>query len=156
MNETTGSAKGSEAVDEARDLIDRLQLAPHPEGGWFRETWRAEASGGERAGGTAILFLLRSGERSHWHRVDAAELWLWHAGAPLTLSIADAAGEVAARQLGGDLASGGKPQLLVPAGQWQSAEANAGWALVSCVVVPGFRFEGFELAPPGWKPDATV
>jgi hypothetical protein len=136
--------------DEAKAIIDRLQLAPHPEGGWYRETWRASGEG--RAAGTAILFLLEAGRRSHWHRVDADELWLWHAGAPLTLSIEDEAGAVADFRLGGDVAEGDGPQRLVPANRWQAAEAGAGWTLVSCVVVPGFDFAGFELAPPGWSP----
>ena len=95
---------------------------------------------------TAILFLLDTGERSHWHRVDAAELWLWHAGSPLLLHIEDEE-EVTTHQLGPDA-----PQALVPAHGWQSAEAPIGWALVTCVVTPGFEFSGFELAPPGWSP----
>ena len=142
--------------DEAKAIIDRLRLAPHPEGGWYRETWRSTGrAGGEgRAAGTAILFLLEAGGKSHWHRVDADELWLWHAGAPLTLSIEDEAGAIADFRLGGDVALGYEPQRLVPASRWQAADAGAGWALVSCVVVPGFDFAGFELAPPGWAPAA--
>lgn len=132
----------------ARDLIDRLRLSPHPEGGHYRETVRLPAAPGARAAMTAILFLLDAGERSHWHRVDAAELWLWHAGAPLSLSI----GRAAPVLLGGDVAAGQVPQALVPADAWQAAEAAQGWALVSCVVAPGFDFAGFTLAPPGWMP----
>jgi len=128
--------------DAARALIARHRLAPHPEGGWYRETWRAAAPRGERAGGTAILFLLEAGQRSHWHKVDADELWFWHAGAPLDLRIGDAI-----VTLGPD-----DPQALVPVGAWQAAEAKAGWTLVSCVVVPGFEFSGFTLAPEGWEP----
>jgi uncharacterized protein len=139
-------------LDEARAIIDRLGLTPHPEGGWYRETWRAEAVPGERAGGTAIHFLLDAGQRSHWHRVDAAEVWLWHAGAPLELLIADDAGAIETVVLGGDVIQGQVPQALVPAHRWQSTEARQGWGLVSCVVVPGFDFAGFELAPPGWAP----
>jgi predicted cupin superfamily sugar epimerase len=132
----------------ARDLIERLGLAPHPEGGHYRETVRLPAGAGERSAMTAILFLLDTGERSHWHKVDAAELWLWHAGAPLSLAI----GRDAPLLLGGDVAAGQQPQALVPADAWQSAAATRGWALVSCVVAPGFDFAGFVLAPPGWAP----
>ncbi|MEI9850823.1 MAG: cupin domain-containing protein [Sphingomonas sp.] len=138
--------------DEARAIIDRLKLAPHPEGGWYRETWRADGVPGARAGGTAIHFLLEHGERSHWHRVDAAEIWLWHAGSALALLIEDADGAIESIRLGGDALAGCAPQGLVPAGRWQATEAREGWALVSCVVVPGFEFAGFELAPPGWSP----
>ncbi len=138
---------------DARTIIDALELTPHPEGGWFRETWRATAREGERAAGTAILFLLEEGQRSHWHRVDADEIWLWHGGAPLDLHIADEAGDDwATIRLGGDVLGGYAPQGLVPANRWQAAHASAGWALVSCTVVPGFEFAGFELAPQGWDP----
>ncbi len=140
---------------DAAALIAELGLAPHPEGGWYRETWRESPSQeGGRGHATAIYFLLEAGRRSHWHRVDAAELWLFHAGAPLALSIAaDEAGPVETILLGTDVAGGARPQGLVPAGWWQSAEARDGWALVSCVVAPGFEFAGFELAPAGWAPD---
>ena len=141
-------------ADAAEAMIAALGLAPHPEGGWYRETWRAEAGEGERAGGTAILFLLEAGQRSHWHRVDAAELWLWHAGSPLAVLVEQENGAVQEYALGGDVADGYQPQCLVPASRWQSTEARAGWALVSCVVVPGFEFSGFELAAPGWAPGA--
>lgn len=138
---------------DAEAIIEALDLTPHPEGGWYRETWRASAAPGVRAGGTAILFLLRAGERSHWHRVDADELWLWQAGAPLRLEVAaDDAGPVAAQRLGGDIAAGAALQAVVPAGAWQAAASLGGWTLVSCVVVPGFDFAGFELAAPGWAP----
>ncbi|MBA16751.1 MAG: cupin [Sphingomonas sp.] len=140
-------------MDTAREIIERLELAPHPEGGWYRETWRAAAPPGARAGGTAILFLLEEGQRSHWHRVDADEIWLWHAGHPLDLHIADdAATTWRTTRLGGDVIGGYAPQCLVPASRWQATEANAGWGLVSCTVTPGFDFAGFELAPPGWQP----
>ena len=136
-------------------IIERLRLAPHPEGGWYRETWRADAPTSKRAGATAILFLLEAGQRSHWHRVDAAELWLWHAGAPLRLLTAPGdAGPIAAATLGPDVLAGHAPQALVPPHHWQAAEAAAGWALVSCVVAPGFDFGGFTLAPEGWAPHA--
>jgi len=139
----------------AAEIIARLDLQPHPEGGWYRETWRAEAPPGARANATAIHFLLEAHQRSHWHRVDAAELWLWHAGSALTLSIApDDAAPVRRVRLGPDVPAGDAPQALVPPGHWQAAEPCGGWTLVSCVVSPGFEFAGFELAPPGWEPAA--
>jgi len=130
-------------MSDAQALIARHGLTPHPEGGWYRETWRAAAASGERAAGTAILFLLEQGQRSHWHKVDADELWLWHAGASIELKI------------GGDVTTldAAAPQAIVPADAWQAAHAPDGWALVSCVVVPGFDFAGFQLAPPGWEPN---
>jgi len=121
-------------------MIALLGLEPHPEGGHYRQTFRAPDQ--PRGASTAIYFLLKAGERSHWHKVDADELWFWHAGAPLELRIGDAV-----VTLGPD-----DPQALVPAGAWQAAEAKAGWTLVSCVVVPGFEFSGFTLAPEGWEP----
>ena len=134
-------------------IIDALRLAPHPEGGWFRETWRAEAPPGRRAGATAILYLLEQGQRSHWHKVDATELWLFHAGSPLRLALAAGdAGPVRTARLGADPLAGEQPQLRVEPGEWQSADADLGWALVSCIVTPGFEFSGFTLAPPGWAP----
>lgn len=135
-----------------KQIIAALGLAPHPEGGWYRETWRAPATDGARAAGTAIHFLLEAGQRSHWHRVDADELWLWHAGAPLALHIEAISGAIGTVMLGGDVLGGEEPQARVPAGRWQAAEAGAGWTLVTCIVVPGFDFAGFELAPPGWSP----
>lgn len=132
----------------AEDIIRRLDLQPHPEGGWYRQTWAGPLVDG-RASGTAILFLLQAGERSHWHRVDADEIWLWHAGAPLVLSM----GEAAAREhrLGSDVLAGDMVQVVVPKGWWQAARSTGAWTLVSCTVSPGFRFEGFELAPSGWE-----
>lgn len=152
-------------TDDARAIIDRLALVRHPEGGWYRETWRAaiaadgpagRASDGAaqpRAGGTAILFLLEQDERSHWHKVDAAELWFWHAGAPLTLmTAATDAGPVASVTLGADILAGQSSQAIVPPHHWQAAVTRGGWALVSCVVVPAFDFAGFTLADPDWAP----
>jgi len=137
-------------MSTAADLIARLDLQPHPEGGWYRETWRSEAVLADgRAAGTAILFLLEEGQRSHWHRVDAEELWIFQAGTPLRL-LTSAEGATVETRLGAD--PGQAPQHLVRTNEWQSAEADAGWTLVACVVSPGFRFEGFELAPPGWAP----
>ncbi|MDE2563420.1 MAG: cupin domain-containing protein [Sphingomonadales bacterium] len=142
---------------QAQQLIDAFGLSPHPEGGHFRETWRSPADEGRRGASTAILFLLASGERSHWHRVDADEIWLWHGGDVLTLSLAKHdAGPVEQATLGGDPMGGGQVQGVVPAGWWQAAEPVAGgthgYVLVSCIVAPAFDFAGFELAPPGWAP----
>jgi predicted cupin superfamily sugar epimerase len=123
-------------------IIDSLGMAPHPEGGHFVETWRGPDRGDGRATATAIYFLLRAGERSHWHRVDADEIWLHHLGSPLRLSI-----DETDHLLGPD-----QPQILVPAHAWQAAEPTGEFTLVSCIVVPGFEFTGFELAPPGWQP----
>jgi predicted cupin superfamily sugar epimerase len=137
----------------ARELIDALGLQPHPEGGWYRETWRAAAGEDGRAAGTAIHFLLEEGQASHWHRVDAAEIWLFHAGGSLALSTsASDTGPVRTVRLGNDVLAGEVPQHVIPAGAWQAARADRGWALLSCIVVPGFTFEGFTLAPPGWAP----
>lgn len=136
--------------------IEVLGLQPHPEGGWFGETWRDPDRDGQRGAGTAIHFLLREGESSHWHTVDATEVWLHHAGGPLELRIAPTdEGPVTTVVLGPDLAGGERPQAVVPAGAWQAARPLAGAALVSCTVAPAFRFEGFVLAPPGWEPGPT-
>jgi predicted cupin superfamily sugar epimerase len=137
----------------AAEMIAALGLAPHPEGGWYRETWRAETSlPGGRAVATSILFLLEAGQRSHWHRVDAGELWLFQAGAPLALSVASGGQAAQSVTLGPDPLAGQTPQHLVPPRAWQSAQAGAGWSLAGCLVAPGFEFAGFELAPPGWSP----
>ena len=131
----------------AEAIIMRLGLQPHPEGGWYRQTWVGPEVAG-RPSGTAILFLLKAGERSHWHRVDADEIWLWHAGAPLILSM----GETSAREhrLGPGVLEGDLVQAVVPAGWWQAARSTGDWSLVSCTVSPGFRFAGFDLAALGW------
>lgn len=144
-------------MDSAARLIEQLGLAAHPEGGWYRETWRGEAGPDGRARGTAIVFLLRAGEASHWHTVDAAELWIWQAGDPVELRLA-AADDAPARAviLGADVAAGQALQGLVAPGEWQAArgaeEPVHGYSLVTCVVVPGFDFAGFRLAAPGWEP----
>ncbi|NPD15599.1 cupin domain-containing protein [Xinfangfangia sp. D13-10-4-6] len=135
------------AANVATKLIAQLGLQPHPEGGWYRETWRGPAREG-RSVGSAILFLLRAGERSHWHRVDADEIWHWHAGAPLQILMGER--RAATQILGPDVLAGQQCQLIVPAGWWQSAETSGAWSLMSCTVSPGFRFEGYELAPVGW------
>ncbi len=145
--------------DSAAALIEQLGLIAHPEGGWYRETWRGEPGPDGRASGTAIIFLLRAGESSHWHTVDAAELWLWQAGDPLELRLSDDdAGPVRSVILGSDVAAGQQLQGLVTPHQWQATrpigEPRHGYSLVSCVVVPGFEFAGFTLAPEGWEPGA--
>jgi len=136
----------------AAEIIRQLGLIPHPEGGHYRETFRdAATDGAGRAASTAIYFLLREGELSRWHRVDAAEAWHWYAGAPLALTMADAAGRRETR-LGPDLAAGERPQAVVPAGAWQQAASLGAWTLAGCTVAPGFQFSGFEMAPPGFEP----
>jgi predicted cupin superfamily sugar epimerase len=138
----------------AGTLIARLGMRPHPEGGHYVETWRAAADDGARPAGSAILFLLQAGERSAWHRVDAAEIWHFHAGDPLELSLAAASGDLPAERhvLGSEILEGQRPQIVVPADDWQSARTLGSWTLVGCTVSPAFRFETFELAPPGWEP----
>ena len=135
----------------AADVIRLLDLAPHPEGGHFRETFRDARLENGRAMSTAIYFLLARGERSHWHRIDAVEMWHYYAGAPLTLRIAQA-GAPHAITLGPDVAHGEQPQAIVPAGAWQAAESSGDWTLVGCTVAPGFEFAHFEMAPKGWSP----
>ena len=144
-------------MPDAKDLIRRLELQPHPEGGWYRETWRGAAGADGRAIGTAILFLLEAHQRSHWHRVDADELWIWQLGDPLALLTAEDDDATVKRTiLGSSVASGQMLQSVVSKMAWQAAEPLAnvqnGFTLVSCVVTPGFQFDGFELATPGWSP----
>jgi predicted cupin superfamily sugar epimerase len=134
----------------ADEIIARLGLQPHPEGGHFREMYRAADT--PRGASTAIYFLLKAGERSHWHRVDADEIWHHYAGAPLDLSLSDDGKTVRHLRLGSDLAIGELPQGVVPRNVWQAARSLGHWTLVGCTVAPAFRFEGFELAPPGWAP----
>ena len=140
----------------AQEIIEQLGLESHPEGGFFRETWRDAPSGGGRGAGTAIYFLLTRDRVTHWHRVDAAELWHFYAGAPVALAVcADGVGSEE-RVLGSDLAAGERPQLLVPPGAWQRARSLGDWTLVGCTVSPAFEFERFELAPPGWEPGGST
>jgi hypothetical protein len=136
---------------ETKRIAERLGLDPHPEGGWYRETWRDHADGGGRGACTSIYFLLEPGGRSHWHRVDATEIWLHQAGGGLTLRT-ERGGQVSETRLGPDFMSGDHLQAVVEPGQWQAAEAGDRWVLVACVVAPAFEFSGFELAPPGWGP----
>jgi uncharacterized protein len=138
---------------DAAEVIRLLDLAPHPEGGHFRETFRdpcCDARG--RPASTAIYFLLSRGERSHWHRVDAVEIWHWHAGAPLALERVPRQGQIERMTLGVDLVAGHRPQAVVPVQVWQAAQTLGDWTLVGCTVAPGFQFSGFELAPPEWSP----
>ncbi|MEO0702697.1 MAG: cupin domain-containing protein [Pseudomonadota bacterium] len=132
----------------ADEIIAQLGLTPHPEGGHYRQTWVEDPADG-RPAGTAIYFLLKADERSHWHRVDATEIWHYYAGAPLILSLAETeTGPATDHTLTPDLTQGA-PQLIVPKRHWQAARTTGDYTLVGCTVSPGFRFEGFELAPPG-------
>jgi len=149
----------SEPATTAAALIGRLGLVPHPEGGWYRELWRADAPAGERAAATSIHFLLEAHQASQWHKVDATEIWLWHSGDPLLLSLAscEAGGPIREVRLGPDVLAGEAPQQVIAPGKWQAASplpGPAGFTLVSCIVSPGFDFAGFTLAPRGWAPGA--
>ena len=135
----------------AAAIIAKLGLKPHPEGGHYRETFRDSHEVNGRAASTAILFLLARSERSHWHRIDAVEIWHYHAGAPLKLEIVDGTTEQIIR-LGADIHADEVPQVTVPARAWQAAESTGDWTLVGCTVAPGFSFDGFELAPVDWTP----
>jgi uncharacterized protein len=139
-------------MTEADQIIAALGLAPHPEGGYFRETFRDPEPAGGRAHSTAIYFLLKAGEVSRWHRVDAVEMWHWHAGAPMLLAIAPPEGAAQTLRLGPAVLDGERPQGMVPSGHWQQAWSLGSWTLVGCTVSPGFEFRGFELAPPGFEP----
>lgn len=152
----TDAVAPPESALDAEAIIAALDLKPHPEGGHYRETFRDEpAPAGSheepnltvRPAATAIYLLLRAGEVSRWHAVDAAELWLWHAGAPLELQIAPPGEQPSARRLGFDLAEGVTPQAVVPARHWQRARSLGAWTLVTCTVAPGFLFDRFRLAP---------
>jgi hypothetical protein len=136
----------------AAEVIRLLELKPHPEGGHYRETFRDPKEIDGRSTGTAIYYLLDIGETSEWHRCDAAEIWHHYAGAPLVISVSPNGHDASAHHLGSDLAAGQRPQFVVPAGCWQSATSLGAWTLVGCTVAPGFSFEGFEMAPPGWRP----
>jgi len=136
----------------AEQIIAELGLHPHPEGGHFRETFRAAAPDGGRGASTAIYYLLREGEESHWHRVDAAEVWHWYAGAPLTVGISEDGRQIVTYHLGPSVLGGERPQLVVPKDAWQWARSTGAWTLVGCTVAPAFEFGGFEMAPSGWKP----
>ncbi|MEL7486976.1 MAG: cupin domain-containing protein [Pseudomonadota bacterium] len=136
----------------AKDIIAELDLAPHPEGGWYRETFRDAAPEGARAASTAIYYLLEAGDVSAWRRVDAAEVWHFYAGDPLVLTISENGHDARSVILGLDFATGARPQRVVPPGAWQTAETLGRWTLVGCTVAPGFEYGRFELAPPDWRP----
>jgi predicted cupin superfamily sugar epimerase len=136
----------------AAEVIRLLDLQPHPEGGWYRETFRDAAGPDGRARSTTIYYLLEAGQRSHWHRVDAVETWHFYTGAPLALHVAPPGGAAETFMLGANLAAGERPQIVVPDGWWQAAQSLGAYSLVGCTVAPGFAFSGFELAPPGWEP----
>lgn len=141
-------------MNSSAEIIATLGLKPHPEGGWYAETFR-DATGGSRGHSTAIYFLLEEDQLSAWHRVrDAAEAWHFYAGAPLALSMWEDGGAVVEQVLGIELAAGERPQIIVPAGWWQSARSLGEWTLVGCTVAPGFDFAAFELASPDWRPGA--
>lgn len=143
-------------MSKAQEIIAQLDLQPHPEGGYFRETWRADTAEGERARATTVLFLLEQGQRSHWHKVDATEIWLFQAGDPLELSFAaDDDGPVNSVLLGADVLAGQSVEHVLAPQEWQAArpaDGPAGYSLVTCVVSPGFEFAGFTLAEPDWAP----
>ncbi|MEP3638989.1 MAG: cupin domain-containing protein [Paracoccaceae bacterium] len=133
----------------AQQIIDHLGLNPHPEGGYYRQTWVAD--GPDRPSGTCIYFLLKAGQKSHWHKVDATEIWLYHAGAPLILSLSPSDQGPAQDHLLTPILLEGAPQIIVPKDHWQAAQSTGDWTLVSCTVSPGFQFEGFTLADPGFE-----
>jgi predicted cupin superfamily sugar epimerase len=146
------AGQSPQPAPSAAEIIARLELKPHPEGGYYRETFRdsrVDADG--RSASTAIYFLLARHERSHWHRIDAVEVWHYYAGSVLTLEIADDRGARLVR-LGPDLAAGEQPQAIVPPHAWQAASTTGDWTLVGCTVAPGFDLATFELAPKGWEP----
>ncbi len=143
------------ATATAGEVIAELGMQPHPEGGYFVEIFRDRPSTGERGSVTSIYFLLKSGEISRWHRVDAIEVWHWYAGAPLKISIAELEGVPPKEHLlGSNVLAGARPQVVVPANAWQSARTLGDWTLVGCTVAPAFEYAGFELAPEGWEPEA--
>lgn len=139
-------------MSRAREIIEMLGMQPHPEGGWYVETYRDVDGPDGRARSTAIYYLLEAGQRSHWHRVDALEVWHWHAGSPLELGISEDGQTSRTLRLGPDVTGGERPQGIVPTGVWQSARSTGDWTLVGCTVAPGFEFSGFEMAPESWEP----
>ena len=136
----------------ADDVIRILKMAPHPEGGHFVETFRDSCEDSDRPRSTAIYYLLGRNERSHWHRIDSAEIWHYYAGSPLELEISKNGSDSTQIRLGPNLAAGERPQGIVPPGAWQAANSCGAWTLVGCTVAPGFEFESFELAAPDWRP----
>ena len=141
-------------MKSAEEIIARLGLAPHPEGGHFRETYRDPEGVNGRAHSTAIYYLLKEGEASHWHRVDAVETWHWYAGAPLRLRVSPDGKNIRDYLLSNDLFADHTPQVIVPKDAWQAARPTGAWTLVGCTVAPGFEFDGFEMAPDNWEPQS--
>lgn len=135
----------------AKDIVDLLGLEPHPEGGWYKQMF-ADTASGERPYSTAIYYLLEGGPAGRWHRVDSAEVWHYYAGAPLRLTISPDGVATSEQILGQDLFDGQRPQIVIPRGEWQSAQSLGNWTLVGCTVAPGFDFKYFEMAEEGWKP----
>jgi len=138
-------------MPSAKDIIEKLGMDRHPEGGWYVQTFADEIDG-SRAVSTAIYYLLEAGDKSHWHRIDAVEIWHFYAGAPLELSISPDGKWTEMLMLGADVIGGELPQIIVPKGHWQSAQSTGDWTLVGCTVAPGFEFSGFEMAPDAWQP----
>ncbi|WP_420334706.1 cupin domain-containing protein [Roseibium sp.] len=139
----------------ADEVVSLLKMQPHPEGGYYVETFRDEVTDENgRAASTLIYFLLPDGIVSRWHKVDAVETWHWYGGAPLELSISTDGVQREDLRLGNNLAAGERPQGIVPRDGWQQARSLGAWTLVGCTVAPGFQFEGFEMAPDGWEPTA--
>jgi uncharacterized protein len=134
------------------EVVRLLDLDPHPEGGYFRQTFRDPRMVAERAASTAIYYLLGIDDVSGWHRVDAVEVWHFYAGAPLVITVSENRHDTSSHHLGPDLTRGQRPQFVVPAGWWQAAASLGVWTLVGCTVAPGIEYSGFELAPPGWRP----
>ncbi len=149
-----GGATSSKSMT-ADEVIAKLGLSPHPEGGYFLEAFKDDHAPGGRAASTAIYYLLRAGQKSAWHRVDAAEVWHYYAGAALELCISSRSEPSQPHMLGSDITNGERPQIVVPRGAWQSARSTGEWTLVGCTVAPGFEFEFFELAPAGWAPKTS-
>jgi predicted cupin superfamily sugar epimerase len=140
---------------DAERLIELLGLQPHPEGGWWAQTWRGPSDASHRPQATAIVYLLRAADRSSWHRLDVTEVWHHHRGATVVLRLWAGHGPVVEHRLGADIEHGDRPQVVVPAGWWQTAAPDGGDALVGCTMGPGFWLDGWELAPPGWEPGAS-
>jgi len=136
----------------ADEVIRILELQPHPEGGHYRQIYAHVAADGSRGCMSSTYFLLCAGERSHWHQLDAPEVWSYHAGAPISVSIWTDGHPIETYRLGSNLAVGERPQVIIPAGAWQTGQSLGDWSLFGCIVAPAFQFAGFELAPPGWSP----
>lgn len=142
----------TKTIQTAAEIVRLLGLEPHPEGGWYRQTFADPPQDGGRAHSTAIYYLIEGGPAGRWHRVDSAEVWHWYAGAPLTLTTSPDGMAKTSALLGADLSAGARPQAVVPPGHWQSARSLGEWTLVGCTVAPGFEFAHFEMAAADWEP----